>query len=82
MVYIYVHYPSKFHLFTSYDTIAIYICVATTVMSDLAVKPQMDPSLAPITMANFHRFDDVAHIGIRLRIGNHHYTVCINSLII
>ena len=31
-------------------------------------------------MANSHQFDDVAHIRIRLGIGNHQHTVCINSL--
>ena len=36
---------------------------------------------APITMANFHRFDDVAHIGIRLGTGNHQYTICIYWLL-
>ena len=50
------------------------------VMSDLEVIPQMDPSPAPIMMANTHRFDDIVHISIRLRTGNHKYTVCINSL--
>ena len=35
-----------------------------------------------IMMANSHRFDDVAHIGIRLVIGNRQYTVCINSLLL
>ena len=33
----------------------------------------------PTMMANSHRFVDVAHIGIHLGIGNHHYTICINS---
>ena len=51
------------------------------VISDLAVKMQTDPLPAPTTMANSHRFDDVAHINICLGIGNHHYTVCINSLL-
>ena len=55
-----------------------YVC-KRWVMSDLAVIPQMDLSLALIMMANSHRFDDVAHIGIRLDTGNHQHTVCIIS---
>ena len=51
------------------------------VMSELAVKPQTDPSPAPITMANSHWFDDIAHIGICLGTGNRQYTICINSLL-
>ena len=47
------------------------------VFKNLAVIPQTDPLPAPITMANSHQFDDVAHIDICLGIGNHKYTICI-----
>ena len=50
-----------------------YVC-QPWVMSDLAVIPQTDSSPALTTMANSHKFDDVAHFGIRLGIGNCHYT--------
>ena len=46
-----------------------YVC-QLRVISDLAVILKTDPSPALITMANSHRFDDIAYIGIRLGIGN------------
>ena len=69
-------------IYLPHKTLPLYTYVCQLrVMSNLAVKPQTDPSLPPTTMANSHQFDDVVHIGIRLGIGNRHYTVCINWLI-
>ena len=72
--------PTNF-IYLAFKTPPLYTYVHQLwVISDLAVKPQKDPSLTPTTMANSHRFDDVAHIGICLGIGNHQHTVCIHSL--
>ena len=74
--------PANF-IYLPLKTPSLYTCACQLrVMSDLAVKPQTDPSPAPTMMANAHQFDDVAHIGICLGTGNRHYTVCINSLVL
>ena len=82
MVYIYIYaqlqqissiYLLRLRCYTSVGQVRV--------ISDLAVILQMDLSPALITMANSHRFDDVAYIGIRLGTGNRKYTVCINSLL-
>ena len=82
MVYIYIcTTPSNF-ICLPHKTPLLYTYVhQLRVIRDLAVKPQTHLSPSPITMANSHRFDDVAHISIGVGIGNGHYTVCIISLI-
>ena len=82
MIYIYMCTTPTNFIYLTLKTPLLYTYVHQLwVMSDLAVIPQTDPSLAPTTMANSHRFDDVAHIGIRLGTGNHQHTVCIISLL-
>ena len=71
--------PTNF-IYLPLKTLSLYTYMGQLwVFRNLAVIMQTDPSPAPITTSNSHRFDDVAHISICLGIGNHHYTVCINN---